>query len=343
MTYIDSNFYCIDINFNSIWIASFSINRNREIDIKFINKRSIANLFQDGRIKINFLEKEIRKVINVIESKTGETIHSIYLTSGLLNVYSQIHQIHLDIGKNKQVNNKHIEQSLRLLHSSISCNDRGIIHVIPMEFKIDIGSVDNPVGHKTPDLLTTYNVIMVNSYLLTVIKNIFEKYQISVDDVFSHSYLLSKFILNDTEKTLPILLIDIKQNSININFVFKGKLLKCSYLQDLDLVNEYMDQRNIYDVLQRIKNIVPGSILNFIKKVIIYSSIQPDPVIIQTLSDIFEVDCKMVYNGYKTNTSIYYLIRHVAEEIIDENDYLNVSGKTLNMLSRLKDFIADTL
>ena len=42
--YIDKIFYCVDINFESIWISAFSIDDNIKIDVKFVNIRSISGI-----------------------------------------------------------------------------------------------------------------------------------------------------------------------------------------------------------------------------------------------------------------------------------------------------------
>ena len=70
--YIDKIFYCVDINFESIWISAFSIDDNRKIDVKFVNKRSILGIFSDGLLNVVKLDTEIRKIISVIGEKIKE-------------------------------------------------------------------------------------------------------------------------------------------------------------------------------------------------------------------------------------------------------------------------------
>lgn len=341
--YIDNNFYCMDIRFNSIWIASFSINLDRTVDIKFINKRSIKSLFLNGKLNIACLEKEIRNVIYFIEKKIDEPIYSIYLTSDILNINSQIQQIYLNIGINKQVTNNHIKQSLTLLRDSALPENRSILQVIPIKYNIDIGSVANPVGYKTPDLFTTYNVITSDSASLTLIKNIFEKYQISVIDIISHNYLITKFGMLGIDKNLPKLFIDITSVTINISFVYKGKLVKCWCIQNTNLVMEYNSKENVYNVIQYIKSFLPLNILNMIKYIVVYSSIKSDLEIVKIVRDIFELDCKMLFNDSKNSSPIYYLVKYVVEQLINENDYFSISSNKLNIFGLLKDIITETL
>ena len=340
--YIDKIFYCVDINFESIWISAFSIDSNRKIDVKFVNKRSILGIFSDGLLNVVKLDTEIRKVISVIEDKIKEKIYSVYLTSSILNINSQIQQIYLNIGQNKQVTNKDIKKSLELLKNSLFQSDQSILQIIPIKYNVDVGIVDNPVGYKTPDLFTTYNVMMADKYVLTTIKNIFEKYQICVEDIVSRNYIIANFILSDEKKILPALLIDITYSSVNINFLYKNKLVKCRCIQ-IDDKQYYNNYDSMYNTMQFIKNKLPADILNITKNIFIYFNLKINSSVVNVISDVFNKKCQILNGTSEDKNVIYFLMQYLSEKIVNDNDYYGISNTKLNMFSLLKNIIYDTL
>ena len=153
-------------------------------------------------IDYNFLNNFLKKNIFKIEKKFHRFIKSIYLIIDHKDIYS----VELSI-KNK-IDNIFLDTNVvnNLLLEAKSCCKQTLINVDVLHMKIDKFCVDNnyfvvlPSKKKFENLSIDLSFVCMPKYILNDIKKVLNEYRISVEKIFSYSYLNS--FLNTENKNI---------------------------------------------------------------------------------------------------------------------------------------------
>ncbi len=344
---IDKNFYCMDIDSDSVWIAYFAIDSENRIDIKLMKKISAVSVVSDGKANISSLNKIIGKIISATQKHSMEKIENIFLTSNILKINSYIKKISIGIGNNKLVNNVHIKESLDRLKNTLAISlptDETVLQIIPAQYDVDGRRLDNPIGFKTSEMITTYNVVTANTLILDAVKTMFEKFhQIKISDIISHHQALELSLLTAEEKMSGTMIIDIKNGSTNISLTHRNKLVKCISEQNSYQIESDISDYNLYNIMQHVKSRIPEIILNATKNIVIHGDIDSNMATNNIAARIFEKNCRISNVDFEDANTIKGLIKYASEQIINEKNYWGISNEKLNIINLLKNIIDENL
>ena len=153
-------------------------------------------------IDYNFLNNFLKKNIFKIEKKFHRFIKSIYLIIDHKDIYSVEFSI-----KNK-IDNILLDTNVvnNLLLEAKSCCKHTLTNVDVLHMKIDKFCVDNnyfvvlPSKKKFENLSIDLSFVCMPKYILNDIKKVLNEYRISVEKIFSYSYLNS--FLNTENKNI---------------------------------------------------------------------------------------------------------------------------------------------
>lgn len=128
-------------------------------------------------------------------------------------------------------NNEVIKEDIDRLNDDVrkinSSKDRQILHIIPEKFWVDDNLIDNPLGFVGQKLVATHNIIMASAQAVANIERAVALAGYSVRSKVLQPIASSMSVLNNDEKDLGIILIDIGGGTTDI-VVFHDKIYKFS-------------------------------------------------------------------------------------------------------------------
>lgn len=210
-------------------------------------------------------QKSIIGVVSQAERMAGLNIEEI-LVSVSANQTKSYHEIARTKISSDSVRNCDILSLTEKIRSEFRKNNQEIIHLIPLEYNIDNSySVDNPRYMSGNELSAKFHVISAPKSIIQNIENCLKKCQISVNSYIVDCYASSLSCLNDTEKNLRTLLIDIGSHYTSFCLYSDSKLVyaNCINLGGFNLTKDIATILNLnYDEAEKIKNLNSSLIIN---------------------------------------------------------------------------------
>ncbi len=108
---------------------------------------------------------------------------------------------------------------------------RGIIHVLPRNYIVDgQEGIKDPVGMSGVRLEVDTHIVTANSVAVSNLDKAYSKVGVDVDSFVFSGYASSLAVLNDTEKELGVVLVDIGAGTTDISIYTEGSLSYSSVL-----------------------------------------------------------------------------------------------------------------
>lgn len=127
--------------------------------------------------------------------------------------------------KNNEITEEDITRAINLARSVQLANDREILHVIPQEFIVDSQrGVANPMGMSGVRLESEVYLVSTPKNAMLNVKRVVEKAGYRVDDVVLQSIASAEAVLNDDEKELGVILLDIGGGTTDI-LIYKSNAI----------------------------------------------------------------------------------------------------------------------
>lgn len=108
---------------------------------------------------------------------------------------------------------------------------RGIIHVLPRNYIVDgAEGIKDPVGMSGVRLEVDTHIVTANSVAVSNLEKAYSKVGVDVDSFVFGGYASSSAVLNDTEKELGVVLVDIGAGTTDISIYTEGSVSYSSVL-----------------------------------------------------------------------------------------------------------------
>ena len=214
----------LDIGSNTIVCLVGYINAMGKVCVKGIGHQQ-ANGIQDGKI-INKkeAEKSILSAISIAEKIAGFNIQDIGININSSLISSSIINTSINLN-NKEVSNKDINNLLNDIKSILKKDNKEVIHLIPLQYCIDDNIVESPYNIEGKELKIVFQLLSAEKNNLKKVKNCIKDMMLDINNYVSDGYANSLTVLNEKEKELGALTIDIGYENTNIGVVYDNKYI----------------------------------------------------------------------------------------------------------------------
>jgi cell division protein FtsA len=178
---------------------------------------------QGGRI-INRkeAEKSILSTISVAEKIAGYNIQSITINVSTSEITSSTINTNIQLG-GKEVKNKNIATLLKDIRDILKKENKDIIHLMPLQYALDGNIVESPYGMEAENLRITFHLLSTTKNNLIKIKDCMKTMMLNINNYVSDGYATSLSVLEETEKELGAMILDIGHNNTNVSIVYNNK------------------------------------------------------------------------------------------------------------------------
>jgi cell division protein FtsA len=198
-------------------------------DIKIIGSAiQLASGFKSGIVTdLKMAEHSVIKTIEEAEKSSGERIDKIVVSVCNNNINSSIIKSSVPIHANSPINSRDIGRVIRQGLEQFKKDNQDIIHYFPLEYDIDgQNGIKDPLSMYGKELTTHIHLISTPTGSIINLANCIARCHIDVEDFILSSYASAVSCLNEDDKSLGSILIDIGATitsfSIydNNNFIF---------------------------------------------------------------------------------------------------------------------------
>lgn len=173
----------------------------------------------------NMAIKSIKASVSEAELMSGYKVNNIYAGMSGGNISSEEGDAMQPIGQ-ERVTKKDIreviEEASRLNQIP---QDQKLIHRIPTEYKLDNQIVENPLDMICDRLEVKVHLVTVNKALATNVANCIGKCRLNEPTIVLESIASSQAVINDDEKQLGVILLDIGGGSTDITIFKEGSIV----------------------------------------------------------------------------------------------------------------------
>jgi cell division protein FtsA len=200
-----------EISDKNIRVVGYGYRQSVDISSSAINDMKLAQL-------------AITKTIADAEKMAGFNISKLVVNISGLRLESVTKLVTNKISS-KIVNNSDIMALVSDIKTNFKNNKKEIIHLIPLEYKIDHNTkVTNPRYMSGDYLSGKFYIISVQNSIIKNIENCMKFSTISVNNYISDAYAASLGVMNENELNFGTLVIDIGGNSTSYSIIIDNKL-----------------------------------------------------------------------------------------------------------------------
>ena len=212
----------LDVGSNKIVCLIGYINAMGKVFIKGIGHQQSRGI-QNGRItNKKEAEKSIISTISLAEKIAGYSIQSITINISTSEVSSSTINTNLQLN-GKEVKNTNITAILKDIRDILKKEGKEIIHLMPLQYALDNNIVESPYGMEAENLRITFHLLSTTKNNLVKIKDCMKTMMVNINNYVSNGYATSLSVLEETEKELGVMILDIGYNSTNISIVYNNK------------------------------------------------------------------------------------------------------------------------
>ncbi len=225
-------FTAIDIGTTKICALIAEITEENKINILGVGTGSSEGLLNGIVIDMLKASESIKFAIDKAEQMADIKARNLFVGIAGSHIKSQnaIGRIALTAGSEPcEINDNHVENVISNSRNNIKIqqgNDRlEIIHAIPQYYEIDgLDGIMNPVNMSGFNLTAFVHIVMADINTLRNISKCVEIAGYSVEDIFLEPIASSLAVLNEVEKNLGSILIDIGGGTTDIAVFYKGSI-----------------------------------------------------------------------------------------------------------------------
>jgi cell division protein FtsA len=208
-------------------------------------------------------QKSITNVVSEAERMAGFNIDRLLIGISGSQVTSTRKEVGTKISSDV-VKASDIASLAAKVRAEFKKNNREIIHLIPLQYRIDDSSpVVNPRYMSGETLYARFHVVSTSQTTIRNIENCLKRCQLSVNNYVVEPYASGLSCLSDNEMNLSALLVDIGGSSTSFSVILEGKLIHVgsSPLGGVHITKDISTILNInFDAAEKIKNL-NGSLL----------------------------------------------------------------------------------
>jgi cell division protein FtsA len=123
----------------------------------------------------------------------------------------------------KEVKDKDINNLLKDIRNILNKNNKELIHLMPIQYSADDNIVESPYNIEAEELKITFHILTAQKSNINKIKCCIKNMMLDVSSYISNGYANSLSILNNTEKELGVLVLDIGSSNTNIGLFYDNK------------------------------------------------------------------------------------------------------------------------
>jgi cell division protein FtsA len=216
-----SNFVALDIGSSKVAGVAAYVDKKGECKILSQNLHSSEGIKSGLITDLKAAENSIIGTIYELEKECEKNIKqvAISLSGAGTKSYYVNHKIKLS---NQPITKQDVKKLIQKALDEFKVKDREIIHYFPVEFIVDDNdSIIDPVGMIAREFACELHIVSVNTSIMVNLTNCLAKYQVEITSVVLGIYASSLATLNDDEKDLGSILIDIGACTTAFG-VFKG-------------------------------------------------------------------------------------------------------------------------
>lgn len=316
---------CLDMGSSKLVCLIASIN-NDEIQILGYGHKESKGILASAISDMRLAQKSITNVVSEAERMAGFNIDRLLVGISGSQVVSTRKEVSAKIASDI-VKSSDIATLAGKIRAEFKKNNREIIHLIPLQYRIDDSSpVVNPRYMSGEKLYAKFHVISTSQTTIRNIENCLKRCQLSVNNYIVEPYASSLSCLTDNEMNLGTLLVDIGGSSTSFCIVLEGKLIHAgsSPIGGVHITKDISTILNIsFDKAEKIKNLNSSLLI---------SPIEEREMIKLKISD--EVDGPNMIRI--TRAELRDIIQSRLEEIFESvKSILEKSGIPLYMLSNI--------
>lgn len=215
---------CLDMGSSKLICIIASI-QNEHIEILGYGHKESRGINASAISDMRVAQKSISSVIAEAERMAGFNITKLLVGISGCQVISNRKEVGCKISSDvvKEVD---IENLTTKIRGEFKKNHREIIHLIPMQYRIDDSSgVVNPRLMSGDNLYSRFHVISTSQTTIKNIENCFKRCQVSVNNYMVEPYASALACLSQNEMELGTLLIDIGGSSTSFCIMADEKLV----------------------------------------------------------------------------------------------------------------------
>ncbi len=215
---------CLDMGTSKLVCLIAAIDNNDEIRIVGYGHKESKGITDSAISDMRLAQKAITNVISEAERMAGFNIDRVVVGISGSQVISSRKEVSVkiasDIVKASDINN--LASKVR---SEFKKNNREIIHLIPLQYRIDDSSfVSNPRYMSGEKLYAKFHIVSTSQTTIKNIENCLRRCQLSANNYVVEPYASMLSCLNDSENNLGTLLIDIGGSSTSFCITLDEKL-----------------------------------------------------------------------------------------------------------------------
>ncbi len=249
---------CLDMGTSKLVCLIASINNNDDIRIVGYGHKESKGISDSAVSDMKLAQKAITNVVSEAERMAGFNIDRVVVGISGSQVTSARKEVSVKIASDI-VKASDIANLASKIRSEFKKNNREIIHLIPLQYRIDDSApVVNPRYMSGDKLYAKFHVISTSQTTIRNIENCLKRCQLSANNyvVEPHASMLS--CLNEGEGNLGTLLIDVGGSSTSFSITLDGKLsyVGNSQIGGMHVTKDVATILNIsFDVAEKIKNL----------------------------------------------------------------------------------------
>lgn len=219
----------LDIGSNKIVCLVGYINAMGKVFVKGIGHQQSRGI-QAGRI-INKkeAEKSILSTISIAEKMAGYNIQNITINISTAEIYSSTINTSLKLG-GREVKDKDISTLLKDIKDILKKDGKEIVHLMPLQYCLDENIVENPYNIDAEELRITFHLLSTTKNNLTKIKDSIKSMMLDINNYVSNGYATSLSVLEEKEKELGSLILDIGASGTCLSVVYNNKYVFENYI-----------------------------------------------------------------------------------------------------------------
>lgn len=249
---------CLDMGTSKLVCLIAGINNNDDIKIVGYGHKESKGISDSAISDMRLAQKAITNVISEAERMAGFNIDRVVVGISGSQVTSSRREVSVKIGSDI-VKASDIANLATKIRGEFKKNNREIIHLIPLQYRIDDSSpVVNPRYMSGEKLYAKFHIVSTSQTTIKNIENCLKRCQLSANNYVVEPYAAMLSCLNENETNLGTLLIDIGSSSTSFCITLDSKL---SYVGNAQLGGMHVTKDiatilNIpFEVAEGIKNL----------------------------------------------------------------------------------------
>ena len=215
---------CLDMGSSKLMCLIAAVD-NDEIKILGYSHKESRGIVGGAISDMRLAQKAITNAVSEAERMAGLNIERLLIGLSGSQVISSRKEEHVKIASD-MVKSTDINILANKVRSEFRKNNREMIHLIPLQYRIDDCSpVQNPRYMSGEKLYAKFHTVSTSHTAILNIENCFKRCQLSINNYVVEPYASALACLSDNEITIGSLVIDIGGDVTSFCLIMEGKLV----------------------------------------------------------------------------------------------------------------------